>query len=203
LSHDADGLTAVANERRGRETTVTVYSETFRTKLVQKMLLPNARPVSALAREAGLPEGTLYRWKKEIILGGMSTDRPDDKPPTPTKPPQQKPPHQWSAEEKLGVVLEATAVPEAELGAFLRRKGLHAAQLAEWRKQMLAGLDGRGGVADRKAAGVEARRVRDLERELRRKDKALAEAAALLILKKKAQAIWGDEDDNTDPEKEE
>jgi transposase len=181
---------------------VTVYSETFRTKLIQKMLLPNARPVSALAREAGVPEGTLFRWKKEITLGGMSADRPDDK-----TPPPPKPPHQWSGEEKLAVVFEAAAVPEAELGAFLRRKSLHAAQLAEWRKQVtegaVAALQGRGGKADRKAASVEARRVRDLERELRRKDKALAEAAALLILKKKAQAIWGDEDDNTDPENEE
>jgi transposase len=177
---------------------VTVYSETFRTKLVQKMLMPNARPVSVLAREAGVPEGTLFRWKKETTLGGMSADRPDDKTPSPTKPPPQ-----WSSEEKLAVVLEAAAVPEAELGAFLRRKGLHAAQLAEWRKQMLSGLDGRGSKADRKAASVEARRVKKLEHELRRKDKALAEAAALLILKKKAQAIWGDEDDNTDPENEE
>jgi transposase-like protein len=177
---------------------VTVYSEAFRTKLVQKMLLPNARPVSALAREAGVPEGTLFRWKKETILGGMTADRPDDKTSPPTKPPQQ-----WSGEEKLAVVLEAAAVPEAELGAFLRRKGLHAAQLAEWRKQMLAALEGRGSKADRKAANVEARRVKKLEHELKRKDKALAEAAALLILKKKAQAIWGDEDDDTTPENEE
>ena len=177
---------------------MTVYSESFRTKLVQKMLVPNARPVPVLAHEAGLPEQTLYRWRREATLGAMSADRPDDKAAPPTKPP-----HQWSAEEKLAVVLEAAAVPEAELGAFLRRKGLHAAQLAEWRKHMLAGLDGAGGKADRKAASAEARRVRDLERELRRKDKALAEAAALLILKKKAQAIWGDEDDNTDPEKDE
>jgi len=181
---------------------VAVYTSSFRTKLVQKMLLPNARPVSALAREAGLPEGTLYRWKKELILGGMSAERPDDKTPPPTKPP-----HQWSAEEKLAVVLEAAAVPEVELGAFLRRKGLHAAQLAEWRKQVteasVAAFQGRGGKADRKAASVAARRVRDLERELRRKDKALAEAAALLVLKKKAQAIWGDEDDDTDPENDE
>jgi transposase len=196
LSHPADGLTAVAIECRGRETTVTTYSDSFRTKLVQKMLLPNARPVSALARETGLPEGTLYRWRKETILAGVTTDRPDDKTTATT-------PQQWSGEEKLAVVLEAAAVPEAELGAFLRRKGLHAAQLAEWRKQMLAALDGRSAREDRKAASVEARRVRDLERELRRKDKALAEAAALLILKKKAQAIWGDEDDSTDPEKEE
>jgi len=178
---------------------VTVYSEPFRTKLVQKMLLPNGRPVSALAKEAGLPEATLYRWRRELMVGGMSSDRPDDKTTPPTKPP-----HQWSAEAKLAVVLEAAAVPEAELGAFLRRKGLHAAQLAEWRKQVtegaVAALQGRGGKADRKAASVAARRVRDLERELRRKDKALAEAAALLILKKKAQAIWGDEDDNTETE---
>jgi transposase len=180
---------------------VAVYTDSFKTKLVQKMLLPNARPVSALAREAGVPEGTLFRWKKETILGGMTAERPDDKTPPP------KPPHQWSAEEKVAVVLEAAAVPEAELGAFLRRKGLHAAQLAEWRKQVtegaVAALQGRSSKADRKAASVEARRVRNLERELRRKDKALAEAAALLVLKKKAQAIWGDEDDDTDPENDE
>jgi hypothetical protein len=154
--------------------------------------------VSVLAREAGVPEGTLFRWKKETILGGMSADRPDDKTTAPTKPP-----HQWTAEEKLAVVLEAAAVPEAELGAFLRRKGLHAAQLAEWRKQVLTALEGRGSKADRKAANVEARRVKKLEHELKRKDKALAEAAALLILKKKAQAIWGDEDDDTTPENDE
>ena len=179
-----------------------MYSETFRTKIIQKMLMPNARPVSVLAREAGVPEGTLFRWKKENTLGGMSADRPDDKTPSPTKPP-----HQWSAEEKLAVVLEAASVPEAELGAFLRRKGLHAAQLSEWRKQVTDGavvaLRGAGGKAARKAARADARRVQVLERELRRKDKALAEAAALLILKKKAQAIWGAGDDSTDPEKDE
>jgi len=104
------------------------------------------------------------------------------------------------------VVLEAAGVPEAELGAFLRRKGVHEAQLAEWRKQVtegaVAALRGPSG-RDRKAVHVEAKRVRELERELARKDKALAEAAALLVLKKKAQAIWGDEDDDTTPENDE
>jgi len=169
--------------------------------MVQKMLMPNARPVSALAQDAGISEGTLYRWKKETILSGMSADRPHDKTST------TKPPHQWSAEEKLAVVLEAAAVPEADLGELLRRKGVHAAQLAEWRKQVtegaVAALEGRASKVDRKAVSMDARRVRDLERELRRKDKALAEAAALLILKKKAQEIWGGEDDTTDPESDE
>lgn len=178
---------------------MTVYSESFRTKLVQKMLLPNARPVPALARETGLPEQTLYRWRREATLGGMSAESRNDK-----GTPAAAPVRQWSAEEKVSLVLEAAAVPEAELGAFLRSKGLHAAQLAEWRKQVtegaVAALRGGGTKASRKAAAEEARRVKELERELRRKEKALAEAAALLVLKKKAQAIWGDEDDDTDPE---
>jgi transposase-like protein len=180
---------------------VTVYSETFKKKLVARMLMPNPRPMTMLSRETGVTEPTLYRWRNEATLKGMSTDRPDDKPTTPTKPP-----HAWSPEDKLTVVLEATAVSEAEFGAFLRRKGVHEAQLAEWRKQVtegaVAALRGPSG-RDRKAAHVEAKRVRELERELARKDKALAEAAALLILKKKVQAIWGDEDDDTTPENDE
>ena len=109
--------------------------------------------------------------------------------------------HDWSPEEKVAFVLEAAAVPSAELGAFLRRKGVHEAQLDEWRKQVtdlaIAGMS--SARTDRKATAAEAQRIRQLERELLRKDKALAETAALLVLKKKAQAIWGDEDDDTDP----
>ena len=78
----------------------------------------------------------------------------------------------------------------------MRRQGLHEAQLQQWRDQMLAGLEPMTVPRGKKAP--EGKRVRELEKELRRKDKALAETAALLVLKKKAQAIWGDEDDDTD-----
>jgi transposase len=180
---------------------VTVYSETFKKKLVARMLMPNPRPVTTLVRETGVTKSTLYRWHSEATLKGMSTDRPNEKPTVRTNPP-----HTWAAEDKLAVVLEAAAVPDAELGAFLRSKGIHEAQLAEWRKQVtdgaVAALRGPGG-RGRKAGHAEAKRVRELERELARKDKALAEAAALLILKKKVQAIWGDEDDGTTPENDE
>ncbi len=107
-----------------------------------------------------------------------------------------KRPQDWSAEEKFEVVVEAATVPEEELGAFLRRKGLHEAQLNEWRQMVLSGL-GKRSSRSAKARTPEARRVRELERELARKDKALAEASALLVLKKKAAAIWGDEDEST------
>ena len=56
--------------------------------------------------------------------------------------------------------------------------------------------------SDDEASGLPSKvlgRIKELERELRRKDKALAETAALLVLKKKVQAIWGDEDDDTEP----
>ena len=43
----------------------------------------------------------------------------------------------------------------------------------------------------RAAVATEKQRNKELERELRRKEKALAETAALLTLRKKAAAIWG------------
>ena len=105
-----------------------------------------------------------------------------------------KRPQDWSAKEKLAAVLESASLSEEDLGAFLRSRGLHNAQLQQWREQMLAGLEPVTAVRSKKAP--EAKRVRELEKELRRKDAALAETAALLVLKKKAQAIWGDEDDD-------
>ena len=78
------------------------------------------------------------------------------------------------------------------MGGFLRRRGLHQVQLERWRGEVLKTLQGE---PRRSPKSSHKRRIRELERELRRKDKALAETAALLVLKKKAQAIWGDEDD--------
>lgn len=103
-------------------------------------------------------------------------------------------PDDWSAEEKLDAVLEAKRLSGSELGEFLRRRGLHEEQLRQWEAAAVDSLRGR------KATGksAESKRVKELERELRRKEKALAEAAALLVLRKKAEALWGDEDASTE-----
>ncbi|MEO7730941.1 MAG: transposase [Kofleriaceae bacterium] len=178
-----------------------VYSDAFKNKMIERMLIPNARPVSALALDTGVSESRLYEWRNKARLKLVPADHDDDNSTTPTKPP-----HGCTAEEKVATVLEAAAIPDAELGAFLRAKGLHEAQLVAWRKQVteaaVLGLRGPSG-RDRKVAIAEARRVQTLERELKRKDKALAEAAALLLLKKKVQALWGDEGDDTTPENDE
>ena len=169
------------------------YSESFRKRMVEKLVGPHAKSATALSTEEGVSQATLSRWKRNAGTVGQTMASPDDGKPAaaPTKRPQD-----WTAEEKWALMSEAATVPEAELGALLRRKGVHEAQLAEWREAAMAGLQPPSR-RERKAANREKLKIRALERELKRKEKALAEAAALLVLKKKAQAIWGDEDDDT------
>jgi hypothetical protein len=99
--------------------------------------------------------------------------------------------------EKVRVVAAAAQLKDEELGEFLRREGLHSAQLEEWREGIVTAL---GGPAPR-TRNPDAKRVRELEREVARKDKALAEVTALLVLEKKLQALFGTsagEGDSTD-----
>jgi transposase-like protein len=176
-----------------------LYSEVFRKRMVEKMSGPNRMSATELSGEVGVPQPTLSRWLRGAGTVPRTMSAPDDEK---KAPPPAKRPQDWTAEEKWALVLEAAAVPQAELGTFLRRKGVHEAQLIQWREAALSGLQ-RPSKRERKAANIEQLRVRKLERELVRKDKALAEAAALLVLKKKAQEIWGDEDDTTNPENDE
>jgi len=105
-------------------------------------------------------------------------------------------PQDWSFEEILEAVLEASRLEGEELGAFLRRKGIHQAHLDEWRARLASAVKGE---AKPKVRSADARRVQELEKELRRKEKALAEAAALLVLQKKVRELWGDGDASTPP----
>jgi transposase len=173
---------------------VTTYSEGFKARLIQRIVGPEGISASALSREVGIGQPTLSRWVRQArTLARMNKPKKND--PTPPKSPRQ-----WTAEEKLNVVLEAAALPEEALGAFLRRRGLHEAQLAEWRAlvNQAATEALRSGKKKKPPKNTgEAKRIKQLERELRRKEKALAEVAALLALKKKVEEIWGDGDDDT------
>lgn len=87
-------------------------------------------------------------------------------------------PQERSAAEKLKTVIEFESLPTEKRGEFLRREGLHSDHIDAWKKSMQAGLE-------------PARKIKELEREPHRKDKALAETTALLVLKTKANLIWG------------
>lgn len=173
-----------------------MYNKAFRAVMVQKMTGPNSISPEALADEVGVSRASLYRWLRAAAMVEYQTIQLNDRPASTKGPNKMKRPQDWSAKEKLSAVLEAASLSDEDLGAYLRSKGLHEAQLQQWRDQMLAGLEPTNVPRNKKTP--ETKRVRELERELRRKEKALAETAALLVLKKKAQEIWGDEDEDTD-----
>src|SRR5689334_24061055 len=157
------------------------YSAGLRAKVVQQLLGPTAKTLTSVSKDTGIPTCTLYRWRREATLQKVPSSSDDDEEDVGEA-------KAWSSAQKLMLVLEASSIPATELGDFLRRKGLHEAQLRAWREQALAGLD----EERERRAGGDGRRIRELERELARKDKALAEAAALILLKKKVLEIWGD-----------
>jgi predicted RNase H-like nuclease (RuvC/YqgF family) len=170
------------------------YPETFKQKMVLRMSGPPGMSASALSEEVGVAQTSLSKWLREAAGGDAVAKRVNGKS---SKAKVGKRPQDWTAEEKLEAVLEAVSLSEQELGAYLRRKGLHEAQLEQWRCRVTeAAKEALQSKSSRKKVSAEAKRVRELERELRRKEKALAETAALLVLKKKAAAIWGDEDDS-------
>ena len=159
--------------------------------MVQRLAEPDAITAADLAKEVGVAPSSLSRWKSEAgtILDMANKTRKDN---------HKQPPNKRPAEEKLRIVMEAAQLSDKELGAFLRKEGVHESHLEAWRRSMLEALSSTSKASKGARRGSsEAKRVKALERELRRKEKALAETAALLVLKKKAQAIWGDEDDGT------
>lgn len=172
------------------------YSEKFKLRMIQRVTAPNAPSASLLSREVGVPQPTLSLWLRRARRLPPMTKEPQEDP----QPAEPKSPKSWSAEERYRVVVEAAAVADAELGEFLRKRGLHAAQLEEWRRLAAEGAQAAlapGKKRSREQPKVDPRRVRELERELRRKDKALAELVALVALKKKLELLWGDEDEST------
>jgi transposase len=170
------------------------YTAGFRARMVQRMAGPEGISATALAKEVGVPQPTLSLWlRRAPRVSAMTTDRDDQ---GKSKASRRKP---WTPEEKLRIVLQASSLSEEQLGSFLRREGLHGAQLNEWREKALGAATAalQSSAAKKRGPTPEAIRIRDLEKELRRKESALAEVTALLALKKKLQALWGDEEDNT------
>lgn len=172
---------------------VAEYSHRFRMKMVRRMVGPNAISATALAAEVGIPQPTLSRWLRDARTVSPMTE-PDTKttPPAPTR----RRPEDWTPEERLDAVAQARGLEGEALGALLRRHGLHASDLDAWRQAALTSL---ASPAKGRRSSGDSKRIRQLESELRRKDKALAETAALLVLQGKVRALWGAEGDDTKP----
>lgn len=166
--------------------TPATYTDAFKSRMIQRMTGPGAVTATVLGKEVGVSQPTLSAWLRHAgtIQAKVKTTK------------EARVGKADTAEGRMRAVMEADALSEEELGAWLRARGLHQAQLDEWRASMISGLEGSGSRPAGRDGG-QSRRVRELERELARKNKALAEAAALLMLQKKLRSIWGDEDDST------
>ncbi len=174
------------------------YSDLFKNAMIQKMTGPAAISATALSRQVDVPQATLSKWLRRAGFAssyGFPNNAHGYGDMAKVKGPKR--PNDWSAEDKLKIVTEAASLDEEQLGAFLREKGLHLTHLEQWRMQVLEALQNRSPKKITKSRKDDTRRIRALEKELNRKDKALAEAAALLVLKKKVHDIWGDEEDPT------
>ena len=161
------------------------YSEEFREQIVRKMMPPQSMSVAQVHRDTGVAEPTLYNWRNKYRRKGYAV------------PADPSNPDNWSGENKLAVIIETAALNEEGLSGYCRRKGLYPEQIARWREAAIDGNQApeRLSKAERKLWHQEKKKARRLEKELRRKDKALAETAALLVLQKKSLEIWGEEKD--------
>ncbi|MET3135641.1 transposase-like protein [Oxalobacteraceae bacterium GrIS 1.11] len=162
------------------------YSAERKDAILRWMMPPENKPVSELARENGISEQTLYTWRRNVKSQGVPV------------PGNGKNAEEWSSKDKFGVVLETASLNEAQLAQYCRGKGLFVEQVAAWRE---ACQEANTAVAERSGeqrlqAKRDRKKIKQLEQDLRRKEKALAEAAALIILRKKAQAIWGEPEED-------
>jgi DNA-binding transcriptional MerR regulator len=140
----------------------------------------------ALSRELGVPQSTLSRWLREAANVGMAGGTDGGAPLSRTRGSKS-----WTAAEKLRVLNALSGMDEGAAGEFLRREGLHAERVAQWREEALQGLST---TRAEKASAGDRKRIKELQRELGRMEKALAEAAALLVLRKKLEALHWYED---------
>ena len=164
---------------------MTKHPPELKEKIVARMMPPTNESIRTLTRETGISEATLHLWRKQARKNGFAA------------PADGKESERWSPQDKFLIVMQTYAMNEAELAEYCRSKGLYAEQIEAWRD---ACMQANGGIAQQSAQYQQAlkqekKRSRDLEKELRRKESALAETAALLTLRRKARAIWGDGED--------
>ena len=154
--------------------------------ILRKLLDPENTSIIQLSEEEGISTTSLYNWRKGVNLSGRAVV--DSK-------------KNLSREAKFAVVVETATLSEAALSKYCRKKGLYAEEIKQWKSEFISGIpDGSNedNLSDKqlkKALSKEKHKTKKLERELTRKEKALAEVAALMVLSKKADAIWGETDE--------
>ena len=136
------------------------------------MLPPESAPLEVVSREIGVGVDTLERWRSDSL----------------SRPARER---AWTAAARLEAVITTASMDEAAKSAWCREHGVYPQQLQQWRDSACQALaEPEEARASPQQTKHDRRRIKELEREVRRKDKALAETAALLVLSKKLEAIF-------------
>lgn len=161
------------------------YSKELKASILSRILPPGNEPIAKVAKEAGLSEQTIRNWKAAALKDGIDSIDGESSA------------NKWTSQDKFQIVVETIGMNEIELAEYAREKGIFVDDIKVWRD---ACISANGGVAreaalykkELKASEKENKR---LSKELERKNAALAETAALLVLRKKANAILGDSEE--------
>jgi transposase-like protein len=161
------------------------YSPQCKEAVLAKMRPPQNRSVPELAEEEGISTATRYKWRREAQEQGQLLPR------------RAAEPEGWRSSDKFHAVLETAALSETEVAEYCRQRGLYPEHLQRWRAACEQANDRAQEAEQRHSAALKGEKARGkrLERELQRKEAALADTAALLSLRKKVQAIWGESED--------
>ncbi len=148
------------------------YGQAFKDRAVARLLAPESASLEVVSQETGIGRKTLSKWltaSQSMPARGRA----------------------WTAGARLEALIATAAMPEADKSAWCREKGVYAAELKRWRAEATAALAQPAEArASPQATREDRKRIKELEREVRRKDRALAETAALLVLSKKVEAIF-------------
>ena len=163
------------------------YSSERKEAILGKLLPPLNMTIAEVSREENISVKTLYTWRDNAKKEGQ---------PVPGK---KASPNEWSSESKLAVVAEAMTLSESELSQHCREKGLLVEQVRQWKQACLTGFQDNDSQIKmvKQQSKADKIEINSLKKELRRKEKALAETAALLVLRKKLDAFWGDDSEES------
>ena len=166
------------------------YSQAIKETMVRKLLGSHGLSANQLSKEVDIPQATLSKWLRDYGTSANTMGKTRSK---------KKGGGRWSKAQKLEMLLLTIKMSETELGTYLRKQGIFQAELDKW-KQEFSIEENRSETQKIKLENVALKKAnKEKDREIRHKDKALAEASALLVMKKKAELIWGVvEDDESD-----
>ena len=159
------------------------YSTGFRNTILKKVLPPENRSIAEVSKETGVSDQTIRNWLFRLKNDNLSPQEGEVSP------------EQRSPSEKMSLIFEGKSLSAEAKGEWLRKNGIHSEHLVLWEQELRDQVNDRAG-KEKELIKKQKKKIKSLEKDLERKEKALAEMAALYTLKKKAEAIWGDDEED-------